>query len=720
MLRGQATRTTTPMSPNAGECLHVGGGIFSVSNGIVLLALNHRRAVNQIFFATSFWIGVWCMCVATAIHKGTNFDGESADDVITWLKLTTAAGAFFGWFVWMMRCALINDERKPLEVARKSWPVLCICLAAAWISLTDLYIPPESTPLNKKYGPGYAFFLIAAAVSCTWFFIDAIRNARRLSGIRKIEMQLFMLNLVCACLLVLASNLAGAILGQGWLKKMGAIWFIVLHTATVWALCYYRVFDAKQLIYSIGQRAALSLTLAITVAIIFWTLGASNKSAVSMFFAFFVTCILAVLVDRPIRQRFGLDQRQQIKEMRRTVIDWSGRISDEDSLREKFANLIRDWSNGSEAELLIGEKDSYLSARTSIAREWVGLRQIVRDGWCTPESLQRAKLTDGTAECSVLVKDRDLGAILAVPRESKNPTMLILLGAKYSTRPFTFPELQVLLEIAELMDNILTHSRVAAHAAKIEKMEAAAMMSRGLAHDLNNLTTPVASFLQHMEVKLGPNCSEANVLSHAKHSVNVMQHYIRESLFFASRLQAKIEWVDVKPLMISIARVGLDRAEAGQITISANVPRDFQFSADSALIQRLVQNLVSNAIDASRKGGRIEITAECTAADDVIFGVQDNGVGIPEALIDKIFEPYFTTRDTGTGRRGVGLGLAICRKVVDLYGGSIKVHSAPGVGTHFFVTLPGMKIAGRPASIPAPSRAVPVETGFLDHLPTPA
>ncbi len=97
-------------------------------------------------------------------------------------------------------------------------------------------------------------------------------------------------------------------------------------------------------------------------------------------------------------------------------------------------------------------------------------------------------------------------------------------------------------------------------------------------------------------------------------------------------------------------------------------------------------NILQNAVDAVeiRTGGVIKLRAY-SLSDSVKIEFEDNGVGIHEGLVDKIFEPFFSTKDTG---KGVGLGLTLCYEFLNKMGGNIEVESTLGRGTLFKVSLP--------------------------------
>ena len=109
-------------------------------------------------------------------------------------------------------------------------------------------------------------------------------------------------------------------------------------------------------------------------------------------------------------------------------------------------------------------------------------------------------------------------------------------------------------------------------------------------------------------------------------------------------------------------------------------------------MQRLIANLISNAIDASRPGTQIHVHLErlprAGELDWLRLRVVDQGEGIPKENLSRILKPYFTTKNRGDETRGFGLGLAICRKIVNLHGGNLSIASVVKKGTTVQVDLP--------------------------------
>jgi len=466
----------------------------------------------------------------------------------------------------------------------------------------------------------------------------------------------------------------------------------------VWAVCYYRVFDAKQIISSAAQRIALLISLSLAGLILNTAFSHSMTPTWSLVCTTIAVCTLGIICDKPLRQWFGLDIRHLLLKPRRTIIEWARRISDEDELKINFRSLLCDWCQASSVSLLSSSEGEFTGSGIIVASNWPGFAELCKEGWTTPEKLHRSKPSAGTAECADLIFSHQLGALLAVPMGSMPPSLVVCFGQKESLRPYTFPEIQALLELTELMDNILTHSRVSTHAANIERLASATMISRGLAHDLNNLATPVSTFLHHMEQRVVSGTIEAKVLADAKSSIRVMQDYIQESLFFARQLVPHLTVIQSRSLLSDVARVSLERARHVRAHVAVCERPNFSFIADRALLGRLLQNLIFNAIDASAPGGRIEISAVATDDHQICLRVIDYGIGISPEIGNRIFEPYYTTKNTGTDRRGLGLGLAICQKIAELHGGRISVSANSPQGTIFTTVFPSRNTAHTVAS----------------------
>jgi two-component system NtrC family sensor kinase len=120
-----------------------------------------------------------------------------------------------------------------------------------------------------------------------------------------------------------------------------------------------------------------------------------------------------------------------------------------------------------------------------------------------------------------------------------------------------------------------------------------------------------------------------------------------------------------------------------QLDLNAEVPLVI---CDGAQIEQVLLALMMNALDAMPQGGNLWVTTMLTRENNAVrIVVRDDGCGIPPEILPRLFEPFLTTKETG---RGVGLGLAISRSILERHNGDIEVQSEIGRGTTFTVTLP--------------------------------
>ena len=196
------------------------------------------------------------------------------------------------------------------------------------------------------------------------------------------------------------------------------------------------------------------------------------------------------------------------------------------------------------------------------------------------------------------------------------------------------------------------------------------------------------------------------IRSAARHLLSVINAILDLSKIEAGRMELYIEAIDMQRLLEDVLATAQPLADANGDELCVQVAADLDgFRSDAMKVRQILINLLSNACKFT-KDGRVELEVEPTQILDlpaVRFVVRDSGVGIPDAQIARIFEP-FTQGDASTTRRygGTGLGLAITQKFVDMLGGALEVTSVVGRGSTFVVTLP--TTARPPTEIPKRSR----------------
>jgi len=269
---------------------------------------------------------------------------------------------------------------------------------------------------------------------------------------------------------------------------------------------------------------------------------------------------------------------------------------------------------------------------------------------------------------------------------------LLVIGTKEDDEPSTSADLRLLTTLVKNISLMVNQLRLKDQILRTHELDLLGRMSRGMAHDLNNLLTPISTLLQLAQEGASSGPLDEELLSIALRNTRTVRAYIREALFFSENLRPDIQPVRLDVIVEQTAELALSNRRK-IVGIETATPGEVLAELDEVLIQRLLSNLISNAIDASVPGStvRVELArlVKTEAARDWLrLSVIDNGEGIKKENLERVQTAYFTTKNRGDEGRGFGLGLAICRKIVALHGGNLSIASQLTKGTTVQVDLP--------------------------------
>ncbi|MBI5805363.1 PAS domain-containing protein [candidate division TA06 bacterium] len=220
-----------------------------------------------------------------------------------------------------------------------------------------------------------------------------------------------------------------------------------------------------------------------------------------------------------------------------------------------------------------------------------------------------------------------------------------------------------------------------------EKLAVLGEMAAVMAHEIRNPLNAIAGFAQLLQTKVeeaDPRRKYVDIITHEAFRIDTL---ISDILDFAHQKKAANLEVNLEDLVNRVIASKSDQASRKEVTLvkqaAPNTPR---VMGDAVRLERILLNLVNNAIDAMDQPGSITITTERLESDlgpVASIMVQDSGCGIPPENLETIFKPFFTTKSAGTG-----LGLAIIQKIVEEHHGQITVKSEIDKGTTFSLVIP--------------------------------
>ena len=290
----------------------------------------------------------------------------------------------------------------------------------------------------------------------------------------------------------------------------------------------------------------------------------------------------------------------------------------------------------------------------------------------------------------------------------QEPFGLLLLGNRQESLPFTGTDISLLVSLVRQLSLLINQIRLKNQVLQAQEIELMGRMSRGMAHDLNNLVTPIQTLLQLINEGIPAEDVRDDLLPVALRSVDTLREYVREALFFSQNARPDFRMGRLDVLLLESADIVAPRCANKNLQVMVHASPEVLVEMDKSLIKRMVTNVLSNAADASPEGATITIDLARLSKtekdrDWVRVRVIDSGEGIKPEDMNRIFAPYFTTKNRGDQQRGFGLGLSICRKVVQLHGGSLKVLSQPNKGTTIQIDLPDRQVNSSPAPEFAPA-----------------
>ncbi|MEI6262699.1 MAG: ATP-binding protein [Deltaproteobacteria bacterium] len=228
--------------------------------------------------------------------------------------------------------------------------------------------------------------------------------------------------------------------------------------------------------------------------------------------------------------------------------------------------------------------------------------------------------------------------------------------------------------------------RLEARLLQSQKMESIGSLAGGIAHDLNNILFPISGLSEMLLDDSSLKTPERESIEQIYKSAQRGGELVKQILTFSRQSNPMKLPIRIQPILkeaLKLARATIPRKIEITNQIEANCG---MILADPTQVHQIAMNLITNACHAVEgNGGTIHISLKKTVDGYACICVSDTGTGIDQTQINKIFDPYFTTKELG---KGTGLGLSVVHGIVKAHGGDIRVHSEVGKGTTFNVFLP--------------------------------
>jgi two-component system NtrC family sensor kinase len=244
-------------------------------------------------------------------------------------------------------------------------------------------------------------------------------------------------------------------------------------------------------------------------------------------------------------------------------------------------------------------------------------------------------------------------------------------------------------ELNSYVEQLENTQRQLVHA---EKLKAIGQLAASVAHEINNPLSGALVYTKLLLKKLRGGVMKkeeaTSELQKIDSAVSYSSQIIRNLLDFSRRTEPSFKPITINKVLEQVLLLIGYQAVKKKIEVVRNEDSELpQVYADFGQLQQVLINLIINAIQAMDIGGKLTISTKLTEDRWVTISVKDNGTGIPPADMEKLFTPFFSTKDV----KGVGLGLAVSYGIMERHGGKILVESKVGKGSTFTIYLPPYK-----------------------------
>ncbi len=393
--------------------------------------------------------------------------------------------------------------------------------------------------------------------------------------------------------------------------------------------------------------------------------------------------------------------------------------------KEQLAVTLRSIGDG----VITTDRSGRVELINIVAEKLTGWKQEVAKGVMLPEIFR--------------IIDKDTGKVLEnhVERVSargdkvdlqNNAVLISKNGDEYNIADSAAPIRDVngkIKGVVLVFRDITEQIRAEKELSKIEKLRSMGIFAGGIAHDFNNILTGIFGNIELAVSQLEPDNKAVKYLETAQSAMERAKSLTRQFLTFAKGGDPIMEAVDIKDVIEKSVKFNLT---GSNIKASINIPNDIaEIKADRGQISEVISNLTVNAKQSMPSGGIFYINAKNVKSDDIRFvtnmisgqlydnyikiTLRDQGEGIAPQYIDKIFDPYFSTK-----KEGSGLGLTAAHSIIKKHNGFIKVESSSGAGTVFTIYLPALPCQKKNKILDKSSNVmdtVDITDSLMDNIP---
>ena len=659
----------------------VSGALIACVAVLVLAAAilwaNPHRPTNRGVAFSSLTVAAWLFC----LHVTLTIENEQG---LPWLRLTTSVGVFIPYSLWLVKEAIsMAGSKRKENLFMRGWGWLAASVFLAAIPYTDFFVPPESTSEQRIYGAGYYVYIAGFFFLCGLLLQRSYVRLRQLSGLPKLELQVWLLGGTGACLTVIFLMGLRTIL-QVPLNFQAAI-VLIFFAWTAIAITTHRIFDARNILTIAAQRVLL---LAIVTAAA-WGFSELLAMVVAPWLVFVFTVAAMLWFSGWLNAKLDVWLLRYPKAVQARSAAFHAAHTEirTEELRSSFRKVLNGWGQSDRSVLMIEDGEHIEGDDIELPIDGDLVSALEEIGWATPERLDRERETKERRKLGDFLREHELGAIAY--EKGLTLRLVVGVGVRPSRRPFTYPEITQLRELASIFESSLSRTQLLAKAQRAEQLATVGLLGAGVAHEIRNPLVSIKTFAQLLPKHYDDPDFRVRFSRLIGEEVARIDRLTEQLLDLAAPRSYQPETVALHEVVQSSLDLVAARVSTRNVTMNTkfNAQPDAVWS-DSRGLKQVVLNLCFNAVQAQENNAQnnpVELKLETRNINDrVELAVMDNGPGIPEEDRVRLFEPFHSTKSNG-----FGLGLTVCGEILSSLDSSIALDPyESGRGATFRISLP--------------------------------
>jgi len=639
--------------------------------GVVALWANPSRALNRALLFVALHVGLWLFGFYLVVA------GQSGD----WIRFSAVAMALMPAHAWLVLVVLAQPDATWRE---RFWHcrvwVLFGAAMAGCVGMDVFDFGAGGPPTMRYWSMGY---MAAMAVAVVVFVAAAMVRVKKMSGVRRMESQVFVLGGATGSLVVLSSVGLGVWMDEPVVFELMPLAVVAALIGTTWALTSRRVLDARHILSAVLER----VTLVAGVVLIVWSVQQLAQQIVHVGTAYVLSVAAGLWFAAEMHPWWKsiFPRNSRLTQLRRATYRVARKDLLPEALENAFIRVIKDRTLTGRVVIMMGSRSRLVGGGLDLAIDSPEVKLLQSARWVTLERLEREKAIEGRETLKAFLIEHNFAVVVT----NAGPSLSFAMGLDVprTQRPFTYPEIMQLMDVVGTIETSMSRARYLKQSQQAEQLATVGMLGASIAHEIRNPLVSIKTFVQLLPDHYQDAVFRDKFFRLIGDEVGRIDRLTEQLLDLSAPRVLTARNVDVHAVLSSCVDLVAAKAEDKGVKLIM----DFQASSDRVhtdpnAVKQVILNLCFNAIQAQeQKNGERWIRLETTKhADYVEVAVIDNGAGISQEVLKNLFQPFQTTKSSG-----FGLGLAICKDILSSLQASITADSpVAGRGATFRINLP--------------------------------